>query len=350
MTTQEYTHGSSLTEPMSIFEGTEAHNTFGIIGRSTSFQTALKRVQIAAPTNAAVLIYGEPGSGKDLFAKAIHRLSSYRKGRFIKMNCAAIPDWLFRNESFSQERDAFIGEVAPEASDFKQAYGSTLFLDDVHEIPLEAQPKLLRLLQENENEGSRGTKGNPVRLRIVATSNRSPQILANRHLRKDFYSRLNVFPIYVPPLRDRLEDIPLLVHHFMHKYAGQMSKKVETVSDETIAALQSYHWPGNVQELQNFIQRAVIVSSGNTLHAPLSQIKASRETTKKHATNELHAGEVTLEETERANILKVLDETHWVLGGPNGAARILNMKRTTLLGKMQKLGIVREEEAECLSS
>jgi formate hydrogenlyase transcriptional activator len=277
---------------------------------------------------------GETGTGKELVARAIHNLSSRKEHAFVKVNCAAIPLGLLESELFGHEKGAFTGAIARKVGRFELAHQGTVFLDEVGDIPLELQPKLLRVLQEQEFErlGSAHTTRVDVRL-VAATSRDLTQMIAENKFRSDLYYRLNVFPIATPPLRERPEDIPLLVRHFVEKYATLMDRKIETIPPEAMEALTRYHWPGNIRELQNFIERTVILSPGKVLRAPLSELK--------QPVAEAPAQGSTLEQVERDHILRALQETRWVIGGPHGAAARLGLKRTSLVFKMQKLGITR---------
>jgi len=305
-----------------------------LIGKSRSLEAVLDQVERVAPTDSTVLIQGETGTGKELIARAVHNVSS-RCGRpFIKLNCAAIPYSLLESELFGHERGAFTGAVAQKVGRFEIADKGTLFLDEIGDIPLALQPKLLRVLQEQEFERLGGTRTHQVDVRLVAATNRDLAAMVKRNeFRSDLYYRLNVFPIPLPPLRARPEDIPALVTHFVEIYARRMGKQIEHVPPETMSALSSYQWPGNVRELQNFIERSVILSGGTVLRPPLAELK--------HSPGLESLGAVTLEEAERDHIRKTLEYTKWVVAGPNGAAARLGMKRSTLYFRMQKLGISR---------
>jgi formate hydrogenlyase transcriptional activator len=283
-----------------------------------------------------VLIQGETGTGKELIARAIHNLSERRERTFVRMNCAAIPTGLLESELFGHEKGAFTGAIAQKIGRFELAHQGTLFLDEVGDIPLELQSKLLRVLQEQEFERLGSTRTIKVSVRLVAATNRDlGQLIADRQFRSDLYYRLNVFPITVPPLRERPEDIPLLLRYFAQKYSRLMNKRIETIPAESMAALTQYHWPGNVRELENLIERSVILSQGPDLHVPLGELKA-------HVSAVTNSNAVTtLEGVEREHILHTLQEVNWVIGGPSGAAARLGMKRTTLQSKMRKLGISR---------
>jgi len=286
-----------------------------------------------------VLILGETGSGKELMARAIHALSARRDQAFVKLNCAAIPTGLLESELFGHERGAFTGAISQRIGRFELASRGTVFLDEIGEVPLELQPKLLRVLQEREFErlGSSRTLRSEARL-IAATNRDLEQLVATQQFRQDLFYRLNVFPIVVPPLRERREDIPVLVRHFAQQFSRRMKKSIETIPAEAMAALTSYDWPGNIRELQNLIERAVILSRGPTLDIPLQSLGAARAAS---VAATLEPGASTLEAAERRHITAVLDECDWVVGGPSGAAVRLGMKRSTLQFRMSKLGIVR---------
>ena len=311
------------------------YNFEEIVGDSRALKLVLKEVQTVAATDSTVLILGETGSGKELVARALHNRSNRRERTFVKLNCAAIPTGLLESELFGHEKGAFTGAIATKIGRFELADRGTLFLDEVGEIPLELQVKLLRVLQEQEFERLGSTRTIRVNVRILAATNRDlDHMVEEQRFRSDLYYRLKVFPITVPPLRDRAEDIPLLVRHFAQKLALRMKKHIETIPSEAMKALQTYHWPGNVRELENFIERAVILTQGPDLFVSLAELKR----TPSHTTN---SGTTTLEQAEREHILKALRESEWIIGGPAGAAARLGMKRTTLQSKMQKLGISR---------
>jgi formate hydrogenlyase transcriptional activator len=306
-----------------------------IIGESPALRSVLKHVETVAPTDSTVLIQGETGTGKELIARAIHNLSPRRERTFVKVNCAAIPTGLLESELFGHERGAFTGAIAQRLGRFELANGGTIFLDEVGDIPLELQPKLLRVLQEQEFERLGSTQTVRVDIRLVAATNRDlGEMVAARAFRSDLYYRLRVFPILVPPLRERQEDIPALVRYFVQKYARRMNRSVETIPAETLDALVHYAWPGNIRELENLIERAVIVSPGPVLRVPLGEFKASAE---------VPTDILTLHAAEREHIVRALEATNWVLAGPRGAATRLGMKRTTLQSKMLKLGVTRSK-------
>jgi formate hydrogenlyase transcriptional activator len=311
------------------------YNFEEIVGDSRALKLLLKEIQTVAATDSTVLVLGETGSGKELVARALHNRSGRRERTFVKLNCAAIPTGLLESELFGHEKGAFTGAIATKIGRFELADRGTIFLDEVGEIPLELQVKLLRVLQEQEFERLGSTRTIHVNVRVIAATNRDlGRMVEEQEFRSDLYYRLKVFPITVPPLRDRPEDVPLLVRHFAQKFAQRMKKRIETIPSEAMKALQTYHWPGNVRELENFIERAVILTQGQDLLVSLTELKR----TPGHSTK---SGTTTLEQAEREHILKTLRETNWTIGGPAGAATKLGMKRTTLQSKMQKLGIAR---------
>ena len=310
------------------------YNFEEIVGDSQALKRVLKAVQTVAVTDSTVLILGETGSGKELVARALHNLGDRRERTFVKLNCAAIPTGLLESELFGHEKGAFTGAIATKIGRFELADSGTLFLDEVGEIPPELQVKLLRVLQEQEFERLGSTRTIRVSVRIVAATNRDLRhMVEEQKFRSDLYYRLNVFPITVPPLRERAEDIPMLVRHFAQKFAQRMKKRIETIPSESMRALQNYAWPGNVRELENFVERAVILSSNSELFVPIAELKRPSSTP--------NGSVVTLEDAEREHILKALRDAQWTIGGPAGAAAKLGMKRTTLQSKMQKLGITR---------
>jgi len=315
-------------EPIpSVFEG--------IIGASESLQRVLAHVKTVAPTDSTVLLEGETGTGKELISRAIHNLSRRRARNFVRFNCAAIPAGLLESELFGHERGAFTGAIQRKAGRFELADEGTLFLDEIGDVPLELQVKLLRVLQEQEFEKLGSSYTQRVNLRFVAATNRNlAEMVSAKEFRDDLYFRLNVFPIVVPPLRERREDIPLLVEFFVQQFSERMNRQVDTVSAATMRQLTQYDWPGNIRELQNFIERAMILTTGSTLCAPLEDLKSSVETA---------PTPTTLKQVESSHILKILRETRWVVGGPRGAAARLGMKRTTLMGKMRRLGLSRPQ-------
>ena len=313
------------------------YNFEEIIGTSAALKRALEDVQTVAPTDSTVLIFGETGTGKELIARALHNLSNRSDHPLVKVNCAAIPTGLLESEMFGHERGAFTGAVEQRKGRFELAHRGTIFLDEVEEIPLELQPKLLRVLQEHEFERLGSGKTISVDVRVIAATNADlAQMVAEKKFRSDLYYRLNVFPIMLPALRERPQDISLLVHFFAQRFAQQMKKAIKTIPAETITKLTAYNWPGNIRELQNLIERAVILSRGSVLEVPLAELKTS--------TNHVFAnqlGPLTLEAVEREHIMKVLREAGWVIGGNAGAAARLGLNRTTLNNRMRKLGITR---------
>jgi formate hydrogenlyase transcriptional activator len=308
-----------------------------IVGDSPSFKKVLDQAATVAPTDASVLILGETGTGKELIARAIHDLSGRRERTFVKLNCAAIPTGLLESELFGHERGAFTGAIAQKVGRFELAHHGTLFLDEVGDIPLELQPKLLRALQEHEFERLGGTRTIKVDVRVVAATNRDlTQMISEREFRTDLYYRLSVFPISIPSLRERAGDVAKLVRYFTQKYARRMNKPIDNISHQTMEALTHYAWPGNVRELENLVERAVILTRGATLEIPLSELRAGPDAAVRE-----NAGTGTLEDAEREHIRRALDQANWMIGGQNGAAARLGMKRTTLQSKMKKLGIAR---------
>jgi len=316
------------------------HNFEEIIGDSAPLKHVLAQVEIVAPTDSTVLIQGETGTGKELIARAIHNISSRRSRTFVKLNCAAIPTGLLESELFGHEKGAFTGAIAQKLGRFELANGGTLFLDEVGDIPLELQSKFLRVLQEQEFERLGGTKTIRVDIRLVAATNRDlAAMVTDKQFRSDLYYRLNVFPIVNPPLRGRREDIPSLVQYFTSKFARRMNRPIDAIPTDTMNALSEYHWPGNIRELENFIERAVILTRGSSLAAPLAELRRPHNGHDGDARRELSA--FTLEEAERQHIRHALQAANWLVGGPSGAAAKLGMKRTTLQSKMAKLGIER---------
>ena len=313
------------------------YNFEEIVAESKSLKHVLKQVEQVAPTDSTVLITGETGTGKELIARALHNLSARRERAFVKINCAAIPSGLLESELFGHEKGAFTGAIAHKAGRFELAHQGTLFLDEIGDIPIELQAKLLRVLQEQEFERLGGTRTIRVNVRLLTATNRDlKKMVEQGRFRGDLYYRLNVFPIVVPPLRERPEDIPLLVRYFANKHARQMNKEIVTIPVETMTKLSTYHWPGNIRELQNLIERAVILSNGPTLQVPLTELDWMPAVGSSATTSNLN-------DVERAHILRVLQESKWVISGPSGAAARLGMKRTTLLSRMQKLAISRPQ-------
>jgi formate hydrogenlyase transcriptional activator len=301
-----------------------------IVGNSEGLRRVLGMVRIVAPTDATVLINGETGTGKELIAEAIHRCSDRSKGPFVKVNCAAIPAGLLESELFGHERGAYTGAVARGIGRFERANRGTLFLDEIGDLPLELQPKILRVIQEKQFErlGGAATIHTDVRV-ICATHRNLPEMVDKREFRADLFYRLSVFPIELPPLRDRSEDIPLLVQHFVMDYAARIHRPIRAISEEFMDALVRHSWPGNVRELQNFIERSVILSTGTVLSGSLPEVPASS----------MLSATVTLEEAQRSHILRILKQTDGMIGGHHGAAVRLGLPRTTLLSKMRRLGI-----------
>jgi formate hydrogenlyase transcriptional activator len=310
-----------------------------VIGNSSALEAVLDQVERVAPTDSTVLIRGETGTGKELIAHAIHNLSS-RCGRpFVRLNCAAIPLDLLESELFGHEKGAFTGAIAQKIGRFELADTGTLFLDEIGDIPAALQPKLLRVLQEQEFERLGSTRTHQVNVRLVSATNRDLTEMVNRaEFRSDLYYRLNVFPILLPPLRERREDIPALVSHFVQIFGRRMGREIEEIPPETMSALSSYQWPGNIRELQNLIERAVILSNHGVLPNPLPP-EGSQSVPIAFAPAATPA--VTLKDSERNLITRTLEAVGWVIGGPRGAAAKLGLKRTTLIHKMQKLGISR---------
>jgi formate hydrogenlyase transcriptional activator len=315
------------------------HNFREIIGASPVLAQVLRQVEIVATTDATVLIHGETGTGKELIARAIHNLSARAAHPFVKVNCAAIPRDLLESELFGHEKGAFTGAIARRIGRFELAHEGTLFLDEIGEMPLDLQPKLLRVLQEQEFERLGGARTVKTDVRLVAATNRDlAAMVRGQQFRDDLYYRLNVFPVTVPPLRERHEDIDSLVRHFVERYARRNNRPAFRIPDEVMEALRRYPWPGNVRELQNVIERAVILSADGVLRVPLSDAGRLHS----QAALPTSAAASTLEDVERAHILQVLQATGWVVGGPKGAAGRLGLKRSTLRSRMEKLGIFRE--------
>ena len=312
------------------------HRFEDIIGESKALKAVLKQVETVAATDVTVLILGETGTGKDLIARAIHDLSSRNQRSLIKLNCAAIPTGLLESELFGHEKGAFTGAIAQKIGRLELAHQGTFFLDEVGDLPLELQPKILRALQEKEIERLGGTRTIPVDVRLIAATNRDlAKMVADREFRSDLYYRLRVFPITLPPLRERREDIPLLVRYFVDKHARGLNRRIETIPSEVMKALTRWNWPGNIRELENFVERAVILSKGPYLHAPLSELEMTSEP-------DSHE-DATLESADRDHIVRMLRECRGVIAGKNGAAARLGLKRTTLNSKMKKLGIERKD-------
>jgi formate hydrogenlyase transcriptional activator len=312
----------------------------GIIGKSSVLRRLLHMVETVAGGDSTVLLLGETGTGKELIARAIHGLSPRKARRFVKLNCAAIPTGLLESELFGHERGSFTGAIAQKIGRLEVAHQGSLFLDEIGDIPLELQPKLLRVLQEQEFERLGSTRTQKVDVRMVAATHRDLEgMILDKQFRSDLYYRLNVFPIRVPPLRERPDDIPLLVHHFAQQASRRMRKTIDRVPSETMEALIHYRWPGNIRELENVIERAVILSPGPVLRLSLRDLQsriAPGQNTDRHQ---------TLEEVERTHILRILKETRWILSGPNGAASRLGLHRSTLYFRMKKLGIARSVDS-----
>ena len=325
----------------SPISGNAFRYTNEFVGRSKAMREVLKQIEIVAPTNASVLISGETGTGKELVARAVHGLSHRRNQTFSKINCAAIPSGLLESELFGHEKGSFTGAVARRTGRFELADKGSLFLDEIGDFPPDLQPKLLRVLQEKEFERVGSNRSQAVDVRLVAATSRDlPQMVADKEFRSDLFYRLNVFPIRIPPLRERSSDIPLLVEHFVGHFSRQMKKEVNFIPIEVMAALKSYQWPGNIRELQNFIERSVILSSDKTLNAPMEELERPFPVRpRSDAGFPLRA--ITLQDNEREHIIRALTQTRWLVGGPNGAAALLGINRTTLLSRMQKLGISR---------
>jgi formate hydrogenlyase transcriptional activator len=314
-------------------ERTASEEFGGIVGGSAALSQALDLIRVVAPTDSTVLIEGETGTGKELIANAIHSQSKRRNHAFIKINCAAIPAGLLESELFGHEKGAFTGAVMRKIGRFEAANHGTIFLDEIGDIPLELQPKLLRVLQEGEFERLGSTQTQRVDVRVVAATNADLcKSVSEKRFRADLYYRLNVFPIALPALRDRAEDIPSLVRHFVAKYSGRMHKRIEEIPADVMEALADHSWPGNIRELQNFIERAVILTEGTVLHAPVGTLRPA-------AKGELPERTVTMKDAEREHICKILKQANGRIGGPNGAAARLGIKRSTLYFRMNKLGI-----------
>jgi formate hydrogenlyase transcriptional activator len=320
-------------EKLYLQDEIRTEQNFGeIIGDEPAFRRVLDQVATVAPTDASVMILGETGTGKELIARAIHDLSGRRERTFVKLNCAAIPTGLLESELFGHEKGAFTGAIAQKVGRFELAHKGTLFLDEVGDIPLELQPKLLRALQEHEFERLGSVRTIKVDVRLVSATNRDlPQMIAAREFRSDLFYRLSVFPLSLPPLRERTADIPKLVRYFTQKFARRMNRRIETIPSAAMEALASYAWPGNVRELENLIERAVILTRGSALEIPLAELRAAGASE--------GAPPLTLEDAERDHIRRVLEQSNGVVGGANGAAARLGMKRTTLQSKMKKLGL-----------
>jgi formate hydrogenlyase transcriptional activator len=312
-------------------------NTFeGIVGRSSALRRVLQLVETVASGDSTVLLLGETGTGKELVARAIHNRSQRKNRTFVKLNCAAIPSGLLESELFGHERGAFTGAITQKTGRLEVADQGSLFLDEIGDIPLELQPKLLRVLQEREFERLGSTRTKKVDVRVVAATHRDlEEMILKKEFRSDLYYRLNVFPISIPPLRERTDDIPLLVRHFVQEAAQRMNKTIDTISPSTMEALAQYRWPGNIRELENVIERAVILTPNSALHVPLRDLRS------RVLPGNGNEKSRTLADVERDHIRSVLQETRWVLSGPRGAAKRLGLNRSTLHFRMKKLGIVR---------
>jgi formate hydrogenlyase transcriptional activator len=322
------------------------YGELGIVGQSRALREVLQQVAIVAPMYSSVVILGETGTGKELVARALHELSPRRNKSFVKVNCAAIPSGLLESELFGHEKGAFTGAVTRRIGRFELADQGTLFLDEIGDIPPELQPKLLRVLQEQEFERLGSTRTITVNVRVVAATSRDlPQMVQDRQFRSDLYYRLNVFPIRLPALRERREDIPLLVWNCVRKCAQRMNKQIDIIPAEAMEALALYEWPGNVRELQNFIERAVILSPDETLRPPLAELEAARLSSGSINSDArggtAFARTATLRDVEREYSLETLRQTNWIVGGPQGAAVRLGINRTTLIYRMRKLCICR---------
>src|SRR5262245_55325671 len=323
-----------------VVESESRPNTSAVIGSSSKFRMVLEKVDLVAPVDCYVLIHGETGTGKEVIAQAIHDASRRREHRFVAINCAAIPGALLESELFGHERGAFTGALHQRVGRLEAADRGTLFLDEIGDLPLDLQPKLLRALQEQEFERLGSSRPTRVDVRIVAATNQDLWGMVKRHrFRADRYYRLNVFALTLPPLREREGDIRLLVAHFVRKFAERQGKSIDFIPDHAMRALERYTWPGNIRELQNFIERSVVLTRGTELQAPVAELMSLESPS---------GAPRTLADADRAHIITTLRETNWVVGGANGAAARLGLKRTTLIAKMRKLGLSREtaEEAE----
>jgi formate hydrogenlyase transcriptional activator len=328
--------------PKIALDNSELHGSgsSGIIGNSAALRRVLRLVRVVAPTDSTVLIQGETGTGKELIAEAIHKGSDRSSGPFVKVSCAAIPSGLLESELFGHERGAYTGAFTRSIGRFERANRGTLFLDEIGDLPLELQPKLLRVLQERQFERLGGAATIDTDVRVICATNRNlMEMTEERQFRADLFYRLSVFPIQLPPLRERSEDIRLLIHYFAMDYAARMHKPIQAISEEFIATLERHSWPGNIRELQNFIERSVILSTGPVLNGSLSGLTGTSE----------FSAPVTLEEAERSHILQTLLRTEGVVGGPNGAAARLGLPRTTLICRMKRLGIIPSEEAHAIA-
>jgi transcriptional regulator with GAF, ATPase, and Fis domain len=304
-----------------------------LIGSSARFQAVLDDVRVVAGVACSVLVQGETGTGKEVIARAIHDSSPRQRGPFVALNCAAIPAALLESELFGHEKGAFTGAIAQTVGRFHAAHGGTLFLDEIGDLPLELQPKLLRVLQEQQYERLGSTRTLRADVRVVAATNQDlARMVEEKTFRADLYYRLSVFPIALPPLRDRKEDIPALVNYFVRKFSRPIGKAIDQVPDDIMDVLTAHHWPGNIRELQNFVERSVIVTQGRVLSPRATELKLLMQAA-------ISVPSQTLSDVERAHILGVLKETNWIVGGRDGAAARLGVPRTTLISRMQKLGI-----------
>jgi len=314
------------------------HNNGNMVGEGAAFQSILNSIQIVAPTDATVLILGETGTGKELVARAIHELGRRKKGSFVKVNCAAIPSSLLESELFGHEKGSFTGAVAQKIGRFELAHGGTLFLDEIGEMPLELQPKLLRAIQDQEFERVGGNRTIRTDVRFVAATNRNLKAMVDENrFRADLYYRLHVFPLDVPPLRERREDIPLLTRYFVQKHAQRLGRKIERIPTEALETLTNYEWPGNIRELQNLVERSVILSNGTDLQVAMPEFSGQSTPVAPNG----RASHVS-ETVDRARILQALKDAKGLVGGPNGAASRLGLKRTTLQSRMRKYNIARQ--------
>ncbi len=335
----------SMIPPKQVGSGSE------LIGASRGLRHVWASIQLVARTDSTVLIQGETGTGKELVAKAIHGESLRNRGPYIKLNCAAMPAGLVESQLFGHERGAFTGALTQTTGRFQQAHTGTLFLDEIGDLPLELQPKLLRVLQEQQFERLGGGRTVQVDVRVVAATNQDLwQMVQERKFRADLYYRLNVFPLTLPPLRERPEDIPMLVAHFVRRFEERQGKAIDEIPDDVMEALQRRYWPGNIRELENFIERAVILTDDGVLRPPSAEptMQTNMQQTNMQQTN-MQPGAAavgTLADAERAHIIATLRETNWVVGGRNGAAARLGLARTTLIARMQKLGISKESPKE----
>jgi hydrogenase-4 transcriptional activator len=315
-----------------------------LIGSSERFQALLEDVRVVAPTECAVLVQGETGTGKEVIARAIHNSGPRQRGPFVGLNCPAIPGALLESELFGHERGAFTGAIEQTIGRFQAAHGGTLFLDEIGDLPLELQPKLLRVLQEQQYERLGSTRTLRADVRVVAATNQDLwRMVEEKTFRADLYYRLSVFPISLPPLRERKDDIPSLVKHFVQRFSRQMGKSIDEVPDGVMEIIKRHHWPGNIRELQNFIERSVIMTSGRVLSPRITELKLLMQAT-------VSAPSQTLSDAERAHIIGILREANWVVGGRDGAAARLGLPRTTLISRMQKLGISRKPASLLVAS